>query len=117
MSLMPEFLSFPWRMNSPIFSTPPICCTSSSMFSAASLAPPCAGPQRQATPAAMAADGVVPRGAHSPPGGGEGVRARGAAQPHRRGRRVLLVVGVEDEDAVERAHQHVVRHVLLARRR
>ena len=52
-------------MNSPIFSTPPIFCTSSSMFSAASLAPPCAGPHRQATPAAMAANGLVPDEPHS----------------------------------------------------
>ena len=35
------------------------------MFSAASLAPPCAGPQRQATPAAIAANGLVPDEPHS----------------------------------------------------
>src|SRR5665213_361704 len=34
------------------------------MLSAASLAPPCAGPHRQATPAAMAANGLVPDDAH-----------------------------------------------------
>ncbi len=34
------------------------------MLSAASLAPPCAGPHRQATPAAMAANGLVPLEAH-----------------------------------------------------
>ena len=66
------------------------------------MAPPCAGPQRQATPAAIAANGFVP-----------GRRA----QAHRRRRRVLLVVGVQDEDAVHRAHQHLVRLVVLARRR
>ena len=51
-------------MNSPIFSTPPVRWTSSSMFSAASLAPPCAGPHRQATPAAIAANGFVPEEPH-----------------------------------------------------
>ena len=51
-------------MNSPIFSTPPIFWMSSSMFSAASLAPPCAGPHRQATPAAIAANGLVPDEPH-----------------------------------------------------
>ncbi len=35
------------------------------MFSAASLAPPCAGPHRQATPAAIAANGLVPELPHS----------------------------------------------------
>jgi hypothetical protein len=44
-------------MNSGILSTVPI---SRSMFSAASLAPPCAGPHRQAMPAAMQAKGLAP---------------------------------------------------------
>ncbi len=52
-------------MKSPIFSTPPLRWMSSSMFSAASLAPPCAGPHRQATPAAIAAKGLVPELPHS----------------------------------------------------
>ena len=66
------------------------------------MAPPCAGPHRQATP-----------------GGDrrERVRAGRRAQPHRRRRRVLLVVGVQDEDPVHRPHQHVVRLVVLAGRR
>ena len=34
------------------------------MFRAASLAPPCAGPHRHATPAAMAAKGLVPELPH-----------------------------------------------------
>ena len=88
-------------MNSPIFSTPPLRWMSSSMFSAASLAPPCAGPHRQATPAAMAAKGLVPELPHS-----RTVEVRG----------VLLVVGMQDEDAVHRPHQHVVGHVVLAGR-
>src|SRR5512137_3002236 len=35
------------------------------MLRQASFAPPCAGPQRQATPAAIAANGLVPDDAHS----------------------------------------------------
>ena len=35
-----------------------------------------------------------------------GIRARRAGEAHGRGRRVLLVVGVQDEDAVQRPHQH-----------
>ena len=35
------------------------------MFSAASFAPPCAGPHKHATPAAIAANGLVPDDAHS----------------------------------------------------
>src|SRR6478609_6802587 len=61
---MPEFLSFTFETNSPILATPPIFWMSSSMLSAASLAPPCAGPQRHATPAAMAANGFVPDDPH-----------------------------------------------------
>jgi hypothetical protein len=48
---------------------------------------------------------------------GERVGARGAGQPHRRGRGVLFVVGVQDEDPVHRARQHRVDLVLLARHR
>ena len=47
-------------MNSPIFSTPPIFWIFSSICKHASFAPPCAGPHKQATPAAMAANGLVP---------------------------------------------------------
>src|SRR5471032_568606 len=57
MSLEPEFLSFTCLMNSPILETSPI---SSSMLSAASLAPPCAGPHRHAMPAAIQANGFAP---------------------------------------------------------
>ena len=48
---------------------------------------------------------------------GERVGARRAREPHRRGRGVLLVVGVQDEDAIHRARQHRVRLVLLRRHR
>jgi NAD(P)-dependent dehydrogenase (short-subunit alcohol dehydrogenase family) len=58
----------------------------------------------------------APQAGHAGRDGGERVGARGAAQAHRGGGGVLLVVGVQDEDAVHRAHQHVVRLVLLARR-
>ena len=47
---------------------------------------------------------------------GKRVRARRRAQPHGGRRRVLLVVGVQDEDSVDRAHQHIVDLVVLARR-
>ena len=52
-------------------------------------------------------------------GGDASVRvgARRARQPHGRGRGVLLVVRVEDEDAVERARHHRVHAILLARHR
>ena len=51
------FLSFTLLMNSGILSTVPM---SASIASAASLAPPCAGPHRQAMPAAMQANGLAP---------------------------------------------------------
>jgi len=50
-------LSFARAMYCGMFSVLPI---SRSMLSAASLAPPCAGPQRQAIPAAMQANGLAP---------------------------------------------------------
>ena len=53
-------------------------------------------------PAAMQANGLAPE----EPG-----------EPHRRGRGVLLVVGVQDEDAIHGARQHRVRLVLLGRHR
>ena len=46
---------------------------------------------------------------------GERIGARRAGQPHRRGRGVLLVVGVQDEDAVERARDDRIDDVGLAR--
>ncbi len=48
---------------------------------------------------------------------GERIGARGAGEAHRRGRGVLLVVGVQDEDAVERARDDRIDHVGLARHR
>ncbi len=48
---------------------------------------------------------------------GERIGAGGAGEPHRRGRGVLLVVGVQDEDAVHGARQHRIGLVLLARHR
>src|SRR5215813_13890134 len=74
----------------------PICF---SIASTASLAPPWAGPQRQAMPAAMHANGLAPDEAHG------------------RGRGVLLVIGVEDEDPVHRLRQHRIDLVGLARDR
>ena len=46
----------------------------------------------------------------------ERIRARRAGEAHRRGRGVLLVVGVQDQDALHRAREHRVRLPLLARR-
>ena len=48
---------------------------------------------------------------------GERVGAGGAGDTHRRGRGVLLVVGVQDEDLVERVSQHRIDLVVLARHR
>ena len=57
MSLVWLFLSFTSAMNCGILSGVPI---SASIFSTASLAPPCAGPQSAAMPAAMQANGFAP---------------------------------------------------------
>ena len=46
---------------------------------------------------------------------GKGIGAGRAGEANGRCRRVLLMIGVQDEDAVERAHQHVVHLVFLAR--
>ena len=86
-------------MKAGMFFTSPI---SVSIFSAASLAPPWAGPHRQAMPAAMQANGLAPEEPD---------------ETHRVGRCVLLVVGVQDEDLVERAREHRIDLVLLARHR
>ena len=48
---------------------------------------------------------------------GERVGARGAGEPHGGGGGVLLVVGMQDQDAVERARDDRVHHVGLARHR
>ena len=48
---------------------------------------------------------------------GEGIGARRAGQPHRRGRGVLLVIGMQDEDGVQRLGQHRIDLVLLRRHR
>ncbi|MCY1526039.1 hypothetical protein D9M68_610420 [compost metagenome] len=63
-----------------------------------------------------AAVGRAPQARHAGCNGREGVGARRAAQAHGRGRGVLLVVCVQDEDAVERALEHRVHLVLFARR-
>ena len=83
-------------MNSGMRSLVPISC---SILSTASLAPPCAGPQSEAMPAAMQAKGLAPLG---------------AGQAHRRGRGVLLVIGVQDQDPVHGLRQDRADLVLLA---
>src|SRR4029079_13761294 len=97
-----SFLSFARLTNSGMRSLWPI---SISIFSTASLAPPCAGPQSEAMPAAMQANGLAPeepasRTAVVAAEQANCVAAGLAAEPHRRGRCVLLVVGMENEDLV-----------------
>lgn len=58
----------------------------------------------------------APQASHAGRDGGERVGARRTAQADRGGRGVLLVVGVQDEDAVERALDDFVDLVLFARR-
>ncbi len=82
-----------------MFCLPPI---SFSMLMTASLAPPWLGPHSEAMPAAMQANGLAP---DEP------------ARRHRRGRGVLLVVGVQHQDAVDRLLEHRVDLVLLGRHR
>ena len=48
---------------------------------------------------------------------GERIGARRAGKPHRRSRSVLLVIGMQNEDAVERAGEHRIDLVFLARHR
>ena len=88
-------------MNSPIFSTPPLLLD-----------------VVQHVEAGLVGTAVrrAPQAGHAGRDRRERVGAGRCAQPHGRGRRVLLVVGVQDEDAVHRAHQHVVDLVVLARR-
>ena len=64
-----------------------------------------------------AAMGRAPQAGDAGGDAGERIGARRAGEPHRRGRGVLLVVGVQDEDAVHGARQHRVDLVLLARHR
>ena len=81
-------MSFTFSMKAGTFSTEPI---SASILRTASLAPPWAG-----TPQAGDAGGDA----------GEGVGARGAGEADGAGAGVLLVVGVEDKDAVHGALEH-----------
>ena len=46
---------------------------------------------------------------------GERIGTRRTGKAHRRGRRVLLMVGMQDEDALHRARQHGIDLVFLAR--
>ena len=48
---------------------------------------------------------------------GERIGAGRTGEPHRRGRGVLLVIGMQDEDRVQRLRQHRIDLVLLARHR
>ena len=64
-----------------------------------------------------AAVGRTPEAGNAGGDAGERVGARGAGQAHGRGRCVLLVIGMQDEDAVHRAGQNRVHLVFLARHR
>jgi hypothetical protein len=84
-------------MNLSMFFSSPI---SLSIVSTASLAPPWAGPHRAAMPGRDA---------------GEGIGAGRSRQTHRRGGGILLVVGVQQEDAVHGLGDHRIDVVVLAR--
>ena len=59
--------------------------------------------------------GRAPQAGYASRDGSEGVGARRTAQTHGGSRSVLLVVSVQDEDAVQRALDHRVHLVLFAR--
>ena len=82
-------------MYSATLDTSPI---SSSIFNTASFAPPCEAPHRQAIPAAIQANGFAPEE---------------PAKTYGRSRSVLLVVGMQNKDAVERASQYWIRFVFF----
>ena len=67
--------------------------------------------QRRLVGAAM---GRSPQAGDAGGDAGERIGAGGAGDPHRRGRGVLLVVGMQDEDLVERVGQHRIDLVFLA---
>ncbi|MNK98430.1 hypothetical protein D3C87_1187920 [compost metagenome] len=58
----------------------------------------------------------APQASHAGRDGGERVGARRTAQTHGRGRGVLFVIGVQDEDAVQRALDDFIDLVVFARR-
>ena len=62
-----------------------------------------------------AAVGGAPEAGDAGGDAGERVGARRAGEAHGRGRGVLLVVGVQDEDAVHRARQHRIDLIVLGR--
>ena len=70
--------------------------------------------QRRLVGAAM---GGAPQAGDAGRDAGERVGARRAGKTHGRGRGVLLVIGVQDEDPVERPREHRVDLVFLARHR
>ena len=70
--------------------------------------------QRRFVGAAM---GGPPQAGDAGGDAGERIGAGRAGKPHRRGRGVLLVVGVQDEDAVHGAGEHRIGLVFLARHR
>ena len=87
MRRLPLFLSLAAAMN--LEPSSPDLWMSSSISSTAWLAPPWRGPQRAQTPGGGAGEEVGAAGGHHADGGG------GA---------VLLVIGVEQEDQIQRLH-------------
>ncbi len=61
-----------------------------------------------------AAMGGAPQAGDAGRNAGERIGARGAGKANRRRRRILLVVGMQDEDAVHRARQDRIDHIVLA---
>ena len=59
----------------------------------------------------------TPQGADAGGGAGEQVRLAGGHHAHRRGRAVLLVIGVQQEDQVQRLHDLGLQLVILVRQR
>jgi hypothetical protein len=65
---------------------------------------------------AITAVGGAPQRGDAGGNAGERIGATGAGDAHRRGRGILLVVGVQDEQPIQRLGQHRADFVLLARR-
>ena len=58
-----------------------------------------------------------PQARHARGDAGKRICARRASKPHRRGRRILLVIGIENEDTIERAGKDRIDSIILAQHR
>ena len=61
-----------------------------------------------------AAMGLAPEGADAGGDAGEGIAFGAGGQAHRRGRGVLLMIGVQDEQQVQGPYRHRIRMIFLA---